>query len=269
MVNEVQANIEGFRMDLASSALYEFIWNEYCDWYLEFSKPALQSGNEQQRNATLYTLLKVLETTLRALHPFMPFITEEIWQRLREPLGISGNSIMLEPWPAENRPVDPEPEISVGWIKSILQGIRRIRSELDLAPSLMLKVELQSGTESDRAFLAQFESLLISLGRVESFNWIDDQADTSKSAVAPVGSLKLLIPLAGLVDVQAEMVRIEKLIAREESDLKKSKAKVGNKKFVENAPPHVVEQEKERLARHEAKLQQFNSQLQQLESLKD
>ncbi|MFT5139451.1 MAG: valyl-tRNA synthetase [Lysobacterales bacterium] len=269
MVEEVQVNIENYRMDLASAVLYEFIWNEYCDWYLEFSKPALQSDSAQERNATLYTLLKVLEITLRTLHPFMPFITEEIWQRLREPLKISGDTIMLQSWPAENRTFDTEPEISVSWIKSILQGIRRIRSELDLAPSLKLEVELQSGTDIDRQRLQQFEPLLASLGRVKSFRWIDEQADTSKSAVAPVGELKLLIPLAGLVDVQAEINRIEKLIAKEQADLNRSKAKVGNRKFVENAPAEVVELEKERLARHEAKVEQLKSQLLQLESLRD
>ena len=121
-------------MDLAAQALYEFVWNEYCDWYLELSKPALQEGSEEQRNATRHTLLSVLERSLRALHPFMPFITEEIWQRLREPLGLQGETIMLQDWP-EPAAADPEAEALIGWLKAVLQGIRRIRSELNLSPA--------------------------------------------------------------------------------------------------------------------------------------
>ena len=266
MVSEVQEHIEGFRLDLASSALYEFIWNEYCDWYLELSKPSLQTETEDRKNATRHTLLSVLETSLRALHPIMPFITEEIWQRVRQPLGIAGETIMLQPFP-DAKDTDEEAELDINWLKSVLQGIRRIRSELDLAPSLKLNVELQAGSESDRNRLDQFELLLTRLGRVESFLWIEDSADTSQSAVALVGGLKLLIPLAGLVDVQEELNRVEKLIKKEQADLSRSMAKVNNRKFVENAPAAVVAQEKDRLAVHEANLERFKSQLLQLESL--
>ncbi len=268
MLAEVQGHIAAYRMDLASQALYEFVWNEYCDWYLELSKPSLAQDGKILKNATRHTLLHVLEISLRALHSFMPFITEEIWQRVKGPLGISGETIMHQPFPPSGD-IDLQAGEDIGWLKQILQGIRRIRSELDLAPSLKLDVELQAGKESDRSRFKQFEHLLASIGRVQSFQWIDDRADTSKSAVALVGDLKVLIPLAGLVDVQAELKRIGKLILREQADLNRSKAKVGNRKFVEKAPPEVVEQEKERLADHEAKLERFKSQLEQLESLRD
>jgi valyl-tRNA synthetase len=268
MLTQVNEHIDEYRLDLASHALYEFIWNEYCDWYLEFSKPALQTEDEAQKNATRYTLLQVLEISLRALHPFMPFITEEIWQRVKGPLGIEGETIMHQEFPVAGD-TDDDAESDVEWLKESLQGIRRIRSELDLAPSLKLNLEFQAGGTSDRDRFNRFESILAFLGRIESFTWIADDADTSNSAVALVGDLKVLIPLAGLVDVQAEMARIEKLMAREKADLDRSQAKIGNRKFVENAPPAVVEQEKERLARHEAKLKEFQLQLEQLESLKD
>ena len=268
MLAEVHGHIAAYRMDLASQALYEFVWNEYCDWYLELSKPSLAQDGEILKNATRHTLLQVLEISLRALHSFMPFITEKIWQRVKGPLGISGETIMHQPFPPSGD-IDLQAGEDIAWLKQILQGIRRIRSELDLAPSLKLDVELQAGKESDRSRFKQFEHLLASIGRVQSFQWLDDRSDTSKSAVALVGDLKVLIPLAGLVDVQAELKRIGKLILREQADLNRSKAKVGNRKFVEKAPPEVVEQEKERLADHEAKLERFKSQLEQLESLRD
>jgi valyl-tRNA synthetase len=265
---ELAEHVENYRMDLAAQCLYEFIWNEYCDWYLELSKPALQHGAAAEQNATRHTLLAVLETCLRALHPFMPFITEEIWQRVKGPLGIEGDSIMVQRFP-EAGDTDPEAEADIDWLKQVLQGTRRIRSELSLAPSLELPVEFQGGGESDRARFAQFEPLLASLARAGSFAWLEGDADTSKSAVALVGDLKVLIPLAGLVDVQSELSRITKQLARERADLERSRAKMGNRRFVENAPEAVVAQERERLAAHEASVESFREQIERLESLGD
>jgi valyl-tRNA synthetase len=164
---------------------------------------------------------------------------------------------------------DPEAEADIDWLKQVLQGTRRIRSELNLAPSLELPVEFQGGGESDRARFAQFEPLLASLARAGSFAWLEGDADTSKSAVALVGDLKVLIPLAGLVDVQSELSRITKQLARERADLERSRAKMGNRRFVENAPEAVVAQERERLAAHEASVESFREQIERLESLGD
>ena len=268
MLAEVHQHITAYRLDLASQALYEFIWNEYCDWYLELSKPSLQLDEAAHKNATRHTLLTVLETSLRALHPFMPFITEEIWQRVKGPLDIGGESIMIQPFPrAAQR--DEEAEQDIGWFKRVLQGIRQIRSELKLAPSAKLAVQFQCGDQIDRDRFQQFEPLLASLGRVQSFKWIDDDDDSSNSAVALVGGLKVLIPLSGLVNIQAEWLRIEKLMAREREGLKRSQAKMANRKFIENAPAAVVQQEKERHAKHQAKVERLKGQLSQLESLQD
>jgi len=198
----------------------------------------------------------------------MPFITEEIWQKVRQPLGIEGASIMQQTFPVATG-VDAQAESDIDWLKQVLQGIRRIRSELDLAPSQQLMVELQAGDPLDRARIDRFGTWLSSLGRVSAFHWVGNDADTSQSAVALVGELKLLIPLAGLVDVAAELMRIKKLMAREDSDRQRSKSKISNRKFVENAPPEVVEQEKERLAVHEANMQRLKQQLEQLENLKN
>jgi len=266
MVAEVRQHIESYRMDLAAHALYEFAWNEYCDWYLELSKPALQQAGEAAGNATRHTLLQVLEILLRALHPFMPFISEEIWQRLRKPLKLQGDTIMLSSYPEAGQP-DLEAEQDIEWLKDVLQGIRRIRSELNLAPSLKLPVQLQAGNETDRDRTGRFEPLLSSLGRVETMSWLADDADSSNAAVALVGDLRVLIPLAGLIDVQAELQRLNKQLAKEQADLKQSQGKLSNKRFVDNAPEAVVQQEKQRLETHQFKVAQIKEQIERLEKL--
>ncbi len=265
-LTDVAAHIEGYRMDLASHALYEFVWNEYCDWYLELSKPALQNGTDAEKAATRHTLATVLEMMLRALHPFTPFITEEIWQRTRLPLGIEGDSVMVQPWP-ESPARDEDAEAHVAWMKDVLGGIRRIRAELNLAPNRTLRVELQQGDDDDRNRMGRFQPLLSALGRAEGFAWLDDDADISKSAVALVGDLKVLIPLAGLVDPQAETERINKQLSREEAELDKAKKRLSNKRFVDNAPAEVVEDMRERLATHQARVDSLRAQKERLARL--
>jgi len=266
MLRDLEQHLADYRLDLAAQCLYEFVWNEYCDWYLELSKPALQDGDAAAKNATRHTLLAVLESTLRALHPFMPFITEEIWQRVAPLLSIEEQSIVIQSWPkaAEG---DDEAEAVVAWIKAVLQGVRRIRSELNLPPSKALPVQLQGGTTLDRERLPATESLLKSLGRIDSFSWVDDSADASKCAVAMVDELRLLIALEGLVDVSEETRRLRKLLEKEEKALARSQGKMNNSRFVDKAPADVVAQERERLAEHEATVSALKTQLERLASL--
>jgi valyl-tRNA synthetase len=266
VIRDVEEHLSGYRLDLAAQALYEFIWNEYCDWYLEFSKSTLSTGSPQQQAATRHTLLSVLESSLRALHPMMPFITEEIWQRVSTPLGITGDSIMVQPFPqagSEHR----EAENDVEWLKEIVQGVRRVRSELNLPPGKQLDIWLQSGTEQDRSRHHRFEQVLSQLGRIQSSLWVEEDADTSQCAVALAGDLKLMIPLKGLVDVEEELTRLNKQLAREDADLRKSEAKLGNRRFVDNAPAAVVEQERERLVNHQANVTNLQQQIDQLKSM--
>jgi valyl-tRNA synthetase len=268
MVGEVREHIDAYRLDLAAQRLYEFVWNEYCDWYLELSKPVLQHGTEDERSATRYTLLHVLESSLRALHPFMPYITEDIWQRLKTPLGMDGDSIMLQPFP-ETGATDPQAENDIAWLQSVLQGIRNIRAELNVAPGKPLDIAYQSGDETDRDRQERFATLLQSLGRISSSQWLDDSADTSAYSVALVGGLKVLVSLKDLVDVEDELGRLGKLLQREQADLKRSQGKLGNSRFVDNAPPEVVEQERERLAAHTTKVAGLKAQIGKLEKLRD
>ena len=267
VLREVDEHLTGYRLDLAAQALYEFIWNEYCDWYLEFAKATLNSGSPEQQANTRYTLLSVLETSLRTLHPMMPFITEEIWQRLKEPLGLEGDTIMLQPFPVAGDEVAGA-EDDVDWLKNVIQGVRRVRSELDLPPGKLLDIWMQSGADLDRKRHEMFKSVLFQLGRIQSSQWVENNADSSQCAVALVGDLKILIPLKGLVDVEAELARLQKQLAKEQNDLKKSEGKLGNKRFVENAPEAVVEQERQRLEAHKANTANLNLQIQQMESMR-
>jgi len=210
----------------------------------------------------------VLEKCLRTLHPMMPFITEEIWQRLKAPLDIKGESIMLQPYP-EAGDSDTQAEDDINWLRHILQAIRNIRAELNVAPGKPLDVAFQSGTSADRERQQQFETLLQGVGRIDAMKWLDDDADTTEYSVALVADLKILVSLKGLVDVEDELARLGKLLERELKDLQRSEGKLGNSRFVENAPAEVVEQEHQRLATHQSKVSGFKEQIEKLEKLRD
>jgi valyl-tRNA synthetase len=266
-VTEVHGHLGEFRLDLAAQSLYEFVWNEYCDWYLEFTKPTMLGDDEQAKAATRHTLLSVLETTLRCLHPIMPFITEEIWQRIHAPLGIEGDTIMSQPWPQASR-VDEAIEQDINWLKEIIQGVRRIRSELNISPGKPLDIWFQGGNETDRERLDRHQVVFNQLTRASSTQWVDDSADTSECAVSLLAELKILVPLTGLIDVDAELSRLRKQLETEAKHVKTCQGKLANKRFVENAPAEVVEQERQRLAEHESNLGNLAEQVKKLESMK-
>jgi valyl-tRNA synthetase len=265
-VATVHNHLESYRFDLASQAMYEFVWNEFCDWYLELSKPALQAGPEHAQAATRHTLLRVLEETLRMLHPVMPFVTEEIWQRLKQPLGLEGDTIMLQAYP-QSGATDEHAHQAIEWLKGVLLEIRRIRSEQNLPPGKQLPVLFHAGTIEDRAHFADLGELLGKLGRIEAFTWLEDEAEAGHCAVALLGELKIMIPLAGLIEVDAELGRLEKLLQKEQAELNRSEAKLGNPQFVNNAPDAVVDQERERLKNHTAKVDKLREQIARLEQL--
>ena len=268
MIAEVEEQFGAYRLDLAAQALYEFIWNEYCDWYLELAKATLQTGDENSRAATRHNLLSVLETCLRTLHPIMPFITEEIWHRVRPLLQIEGESIMVQAFP-EAGPVDTEAESHIEWLQNVVQGVRRIRSELNLPPGKWLDAWFQGGNATDRERQEHFKEALGQLTRIQTVEWVDDSVDSSQCAVALVGELKVLIPLKGLVDVDEELARLSRQLERENAELRKSEGKLGNSRFVENAPEAVVAQERERLETHRANTEKLQAQISRLESLRD
>jgi len=267
-VAEVRTHFDNYRFDLASQAIYELVWDEFCDWYLELSKPQLKHGDTAAQNATRHTLLTVLEGILRLLHPVMPYISEEIWQRIAPELGIKGETIMLQPYP-EPGAINSEAEADIAWLKLMIQGVRRIRSELNLPPGKPLPLLLSGALPEDNARLEQFKELFCALARIESIEILDENSErsTEDCAVALVEKMQLLIPLTGLIDTAEEISRLKKQLQKEQIDLKKSNGKLGNKKFVANAPEAVVNQERERLQAHQLKVDQLQEQINKMEAL--
>jgi valyl-tRNA synthetase len=243
----VKEQLAGYRFDLAAQALYEFTWNEFCDWFLELSKPALNGDDAAAVASTRYTLVHVLETLLRALHPIIPFVTEEIWQNVRPVLGIDGDTIMLRPYPeASDIEGDATATAEIEWVKDVLTGVRRIRAEMNISPGKVIPLLFADGDAADRARAGKFAAQVAFLGRVETPVWVD--GDEPAAAVGVVGAMRVLIPLEGLIDVGAEKSRLAKEITRIEGEVRKCEAKLGNANFVANAPAEVVAQERQRIA---------------------
>jgi len=262
VVADTSAAIESYRFDLAAQTLYDFTWNEYCDWYLELSKVALQTDNLAQQRGTRKTLLEVLETLLRLAHPIMPFITEEIWQRVAPLIGIQGETIMLQPYPkSKPEKINQLAETQLNWLMSFILGVRRIRGEMDIPPSKPLVVLVQNASSQDLEFLQQYEIYLHKIGRLETITCLDANANVPEAAIALVGKLKVLIPLAGLIDKAAEISRLEKEIQKIEKEMPRIKGKLSNQNFISKAPEAVIVKERAKLSSLESKLSDFIAQL--------
>ena len=254
-LEEVDAHFTTYRFDLLAQALYEFVWNDYCDWFLELSKPALHGDDAEAIASTRHTLLRVLEAILRALHPITPFITEEIWHSVAPKLGISGDSVSARPYPRCDEfstAIDAGSVSDIEWLKSVLGEIRRIRSEMNIAPGKQIPLLFAKGGAADHGRIERFASQITFLARTESQRWLADGEDEPASASAIVGDLRVLIPLAGLIDLDAEKARLNKEIKRIDGEIAKCNGKLGNETFVANAPAAVVDQERQRLAEYSA-----------------
>ena len=252
-LDETAQHFASYRFDLLAQALYEFVWNEYCDWFLELAKPALNGEDAQAAASTRHTLLVVLETVLRALHPLIPFITEEIWQEVAPRLGIGGDSVYARPYPqAADFPADAAASAQIEWFKAVLSGVRKIRADMNIAPGKTIPLLLADGDADDRRRADNFAAQIAFLARTETPRWIEPGAAEPAAAVAMAGALRILIPLAGLIDLDAERARLHKEIARVEGELGKSTAKLAH--FGERTPPAVVAQERQRVADWTAQL---------------
>lgn len=248
---EAETHFANYRFDLLAQSLYEFAWNEFCDWFVELAKPALNGGDTAAADSTRHTLLHVLETLLRLLHPLIPFVTEELWQQVAPRLGIAGETISLRSYPLSSDFAGQDfarAEADVEWLKTMVTALRRVRSELNVAPSRSVRLLLQAGTAQDRERIERHASSLSFLLKLEAIEWLAVDAVAPASAAAMVGELKLLVPLEGLVDLDAERTRLDKEIKRVEAEIGKCNGKLGNATFVQNAPAAVVEQERQRLA---------------------
>ena len=248
---EAQTHFANYRFDLLAQSLYEFAWNEFCDWFVELAKPALNGNDAAAADSTRHTLLHVLESLLRLLHPLTPFVTEELWQQVAPRLGIENNTISLQPYPSSADFAGQDfarAEADVEWLKAMVTALRRVRSELNVSPSKTVRLLLQNGTAEDRSRIERFTQSLKFLLKLDAIEWLASDGGAPASAAAVVGELKLLVPLEGLVDLDAERTRLDKEIKRVEAEIGKCNGKLGNATFVQNAPPAVVEQERARLA---------------------
>jgi valyl-tRNA synthetase len=248
---EYHAQIAAYRFDLAAQALYDFVWNEYCDWFLELSKPALQGSDAAAAASMRHTLRVVLDAVLRLLHPIIPFITEEIWQQLRPQLGLPEGLLATQRLPqAADYAVDADAVADIAWLKAVLSQVRRIRGEYNIAPAKRVPLIFAGGDASDRERQARFAAAIAFLARVDraAMRWLGASEEAPIAAGAVVGELKLLIPLLGLIDIEAERRRLAKEIARIEAEIGKCEAKLSRESFLAQAPPAVVAQERQRLA---------------------
>ncbi|RRV24385.1 valine--tRNA ligase [Pseudomonas sp. o96-267] len=254
---DVTRHLDAFRFDLAAQTLYEFIWDEYCAWYLELVKPVLWDENapiERQRG-TRRTLVRVLEVILRLAHPFMPFITEEIWQRIKGQAGVQGETLMLQPWPVANESrIDAAAEGDIEWVKQLMLGVRQIRGEMKISMAKRIDIIVANASAEDLRRLADFEPLLSKLAKLESVRVLAAGEEAPMSATTLVGEMEVLVPMAGLIDKDAELARLDKEIGRLEGEVQRVGGKLSNQGFVAKAPAEVLDKERAKLAEAEQAL---------------
>jgi valyl-tRNA synthetase len=270
-IAEVRTLLEAYRFDLAAQALYEFAWYEYCDWYLELSKPALQSADASaaQKRGTRQTLVQVLETCLRLLHPMMPFITEEIWQSVAPLAARTGPTIMLQPYPAATEfPQNAAAERAIAAIKAAILGARQIRGQLDIPQSREIVIHYQSPHEDDQQSLTASLGVVKVVGRIAELQIVAAGTQLPPSASASIEQRTISSPLAGLIDdPAAELARLQKRKAKATQELGKEEAKLTNRKFVEGAPAEIVAEVHARIAARKSEVAQVEQQEQAVSTL--
>jgi valyl-tRNA synthetase len=263
---EVQKHLSDYRLDLMSQTLYEFVWHDYCDWYLELSKPLLE--NSQTKEGCESTLIKVLTETLVLLHPIIPFITEEIFEQSQKILSKSHDKLISQPFPEpQNELLDDNAEAEINWLKDFILGIRKIRGEMNLSPGKPLPCFIKNFSTQDKSFIESNRSILTTIAKLDSISLLSETDEEEESAIALVGEMKLLIPLAGLIDKGAEQERLNKEIEKLLKLKSQFSAKLSNEKFVKGAPEAVVNNEKQKLASTESALNDLESQLEKISNL--
>lgn len=270
-ITETSRSIEQYRFDHAAQTLYDFVWNEYCDWYLELSKPVLwnDEASATEKQGTLLTLLDVLETVLRLLHPMMPFITEEIWQNVAPRLGRQGDTLMLAAWPSSDTTQrDTEAENDIEWLKTVISAVRTIRSEANIAPGETLEVLLGNATPNDEANLEKHRLSLEKLAKVASARVLKASEEQPPALTALAGTLEVMVPMAGVVDIDKELLRLDKELDRLLADQARTSAKLANKNFVDRAPEAVVTKEKQKLEELETGIASIAAQKSRIEELR-
>ena len=267
---EVTRAVANYRFDMASQALYEFIWNEYCDWYLELSKSVLwdDDASHEAKRGTRQTLIRVLEIWLRMLHPMMPFITEEIWQSVGPLAGKLGPTIMLQPYPEPNEhDIDLRANEDIEWLKVVIEGVRNIRGEMNIPPGKELSVLLRKGDENDRLRLSKNSQYLRKLAKITQIDWLAADDAVPLAATALAGELEILVPMAGLIDKDAEITRLNREIGKLEGDLTRLQGKLANAAFVDKAPAAVVAKEQDKMHAQRQALETLREQIQRIRGI--
>lgn len=262
-------HLKNYRFDLAAQALYEFSWHEFCDWYVELSKPTLFKDDidESIKQNSRRVLLEVFENLLKLLHPIIPFLTEEIWQPISKELKISGDSISTQEFPRSNNDyVDVESLQELEWCKEFINGIRKIRSEMDIPPGKPLSIMLQNWSAQEQNYFANSRQYIYALAKIENIEWLKEDS-APESATALVGEMKILIPLAGLIDKDAESARLEKEISKDEANLEKTLARLDNPNFADKAPKEVVDAVRKNAEELQTKIKQLKEQLEKIKAL--
>ncbi|GFD72069.1 valine--tRNA ligase [Tenacibaculum sp. KUL113] len=270
---EFEKALEDYRFDIAAQTVYEFTWNQFCDWYLELTKPVLSNdaSTEAEKRGTRHTLINVLESLLRLLHPLMPFITDTIWQRV-VPLSAlkveEGASIMVQAFPeVDAAKQDDKVLADIEWVKKFIVGIRNIRGEMDISPNKPLNALLKNVSDEDARRLDAAKAFLDKLSKLETVTILKDGEEAPASATALVGEMEILIPMAGLIDKDAELARITKAMEKIEKDVSRTRGKLGNEKFVSNAPEAVIEKERAKLDEGEKALAKLKEQFETIKAL--
>ncbi|MGH8225605.1 MAG: class I tRNA ligase family protein, partial [Gammaproteobacteria bacterium] len=258
-VNETHERLREYRFDLAAQSLYDFTWSAYCDWYLELAKQRLNADDESAEAARA-TLILVLEALLRLLHPFMPFITEALWAQVAPLAGRDGESVMIAAYPEpDDFAEDPKAEAEVAWLQAVVSALRGLRSELGLDPARRVPIGVHGAGAETRARLTRHCAAIAFLARTET-PAINDDAEPEAAVTAVVGEASFALPLAGLVDVAAELARLDKTIARLEAECKQAQQKLANKNFLDRAPAEVVAQAQARLSEAEDAVVRYRDQ---------
>jgi valyl-tRNA synthetase len=280
--SDVQRHFEQYRFDLAAYAVYEFIWNGYCDWYLELSKPVLTDDNAspEAKRGTRRTLVRVLEAVLRLAHPIIPFITEEIWQRVAPLVKDTGTdvkntdtgansdhaTIMLQPYPeADEDRIDEQAERDIEWLKGIIVAIRNIRGEMNISPAKRIPVLLR-GPETDHSRMTENRPFLLALAKLETLEWLGSE-EAPLSATQLSGNMEVMVPMAGLIDTAAELERLDKELERLGKDIGRLEGKLGNDSFTAKAPAAVVDKERGKLEEARSSLSRLQDQREKIAAL--
>lgn len=241
--------MDTYRFDLAAQILYEFTWNQFCDWYIELTKPVLFKGNDAQQRGTRHTLVTVLESLLRLMHPIMPFITETIWQSVSPLANMQSETIMNQSYPEfEESKVDTQAMADLEWLKGFILAIRTVRGEMDIAPSKPLSVLLRNTSDEDKRRLEENTIFLQAIAKLEEMTVLSEGEQTPACATSLLGDMEIMIPMAGLIDKEAELARIAKALEKIEKDYQRTAGKLSNENFISKAPAAVLEKEKAKLA---------------------